>query len=94
MRTKWTTNDIWLRRTIDLTGKPDKAALRIFHDEDAEVYLNGRRIASFSGHVSGYFDRPLDGSALTHLKPGRNVLAVHCHQTRGGQYIDADLIVE
>jgi len=94
VRTKWDTNDIWLRRTFERKAAPTKASLRLFHDEDAEVYLNGRRIATFTGYVQAYFDRALPADALKLLTPGRNVLAVHCRQTSGGQYIDVDLVTQ
>jgi len=91
--TTWDTPDIWLRRTIDLEGTvPSDLFLTIHHDEDAEVYVNGTPIAKLSEHTSGYIRIPLDEKALAAFKPGLNKLAVHCHQTRGGQYIDVGFV--
>jgi len=92
--TPWTTPAIWLRRTFQLAARLKSAVLRIFHDEDAEVYLNGRRIATLTGYVQAYRDLPLDAVALALLQPGDNLLAVHCRQTSGGQYIDAVIVAK
>ena len=92
IRTPWTTNDIWLRRSFTLkTAKLVAPHWYVHHDEDADVYLNGKLVATFSGYTSGYSRIPLDATALAALKAGRNVLAVHVRQTRGGQYIDLGL---
>ena len=98
VRTEWKTSDIWLRRTFELDGRLVAALtadgstplLRLHHDEGAEVYLNGRRIASTSGYTTGYIEVPLD---RPEWREGQNVLAVHCRQTEGGQYIDAGLLL-
>ena len=93
-QTKWKTNDLWLRRDFEWSGdKPlHELGLRIHHDEDTEVYLNGILIGTASGYSTQYHDRALDADATRALKPGKNVLAVHCHQTGGGQYIDVGLV--
>ena len=67
-------------------------ALRIHHDEDADVFLNGELIAKVTGFTTQYIDVPLDQAAAELLKSGKNTLAVHCHQTGGGQYIDVGLV--
>ncbi len=91
--TTWDTPDIWLRRSFDLGGAvPDGLHLSIHHDEDAEVYLNGHLAAEVKGHTSGYVQLPLSEKAQAALKPNLNRLAIHCRQTRGGQYIDAGLL--
>ncbi|MBI5833027.1 MAG: glycoside hydrolase family 2 [Armatimonadetes bacterium] len=90
--TEWRTSDIWLRRAVDLPKVDFKGlALRLHHDEDAEVFVNGTQIFSIGGYTSEYELQALDKAAMAAFKPGRNVLAVHCKQTMGGQYIDLGL---
>ena len=92
-RTRWTTSDIWLRREITMpTSIPDNLALSIYHDEEAVVYINGVKAASVGGFVTEYSLVPLSEAGKAALKPGKNVIAVHCHQTSGGQYIDLGIV--
>jgi len=92
VRTAWNSSDIWLRRTFTLNSTALVAPQwRIHHDEDAELYLNGVLVASLSGYTSGYTRIPLDAKAIAQLRTGLNTLAVHVHQTTGGQYIDVGL---
>ena len=91
--TPWETSDIWLRRTFDLPATaPVNPHLRIFHDDDAEVYLNGEKIATLPGAVSGYSYVRLDDAAKALLKSGTNTLALHVKQVRGGQFADAGFV--
>jgi beta-galactosidase len=90
--TDWSTDDIWLRRSVDLPSLPEKPALLIHHDEDAEVYINGQQVATFKGFVTEYKTVPLEAQAKQALKEGKNVLAVHCRQTGGGQFIDVHIV--
>lgn len=90
--TVWETPDIWMRRTFEISGTPVNPHLRIHHDEDAEVYVNGVRAASLTGAIGGYAYLPLEADAAAALRQGTNTLAVHVKQTRGGQFIDAGII--
>lgn len=95
VRTPWKTADIWLRRSFDLPSLPKQGEVQllIYHDEDADVFLNGERVASLTGYTTGYQAVPLDVSAVGFFKAGKNVVAVHCRQSSGGQYIDLGLAV-
>jgi hypothetical protein len=92
--TRWDTSDIWARRsfTAEALGYA-MAALKIHHDEDAEVYLNGEKVGSFSGFVQAYRMAAPGEVALKALRRGENVLAAHCHQTVGGQFLDVGIVV-
>jgi hypothetical protein len=93
LRTEWKTPDIWIRRefTMPAGAFPD-LQLDCFHDEDAEIYLNGILAARVTGFTTDYDTIPISAAARASLKPGRNLIAIHCHQTGGGQYIDAGLV--
>lgn len=91
--TPWTSKEIWIRREFTLDAAPDgDVLLLLHHDEDAEVYINGVLATSTKGHISDYDEVPISAEARKALKKGKNVLAVSCKQTKGGQFIDAGLL--
>ena len=92
VRTEWKSNDIWLRRSFELKELPKgEVVLRLHHDEDAMVYINGVLAAKAPGFTTGYTEYALTPEGRKALKAGANVIAVHCKQTGGGQYIDVGL---
>ena len=91
IKTKWDTPDIWARTTFGLKALPDSLVLEIHHDEDVEVFLNGTLIYSAKSYTQDYETIPLGKEAVDVLQTGKNVIAVHCRQTSGGQYIDLSL---
>ncbi|MBU0639290.1 MAG: glycoside hydrolase family 2 [Planctomycetes bacterium] len=88
--TAWHTPDVWLRRTFELTRVPANPRLRLYHDEDCTVLINGRRVASVKGYTTSYVLISLEDEQA--LRVGKNLLAVHCHQTDGGQGVDVGLV--
>jgi mono/diheme cytochrome c family protein len=88
VRTTWNTSEIWLRRAFGLKDLPGSLTLRIHHDEEATVFLNGKQVAKLSGHTVDYITVPIEGKASDFVHLGSNVIAVNCKQTGGGQYID------
>lgn len=91
--TVWNTPDIWLRRVFDMP-KTDPRFLRlsVHHDEDVEIYINGVLGATGKGYTTAYRTLAIAPEAVAALKPSGNVLAVHCKQTGGGQFIDVAFV--
>lgn len=90
--TKWFTNNIWLRKTINMDDIPAKPALLIHHDEDVRIFINGTQVLSRQGFTTEFIIIPLEGDKRDALKKGKNLLAVHCKQTEGGQFIDVHIV--
>ncbi len=96
--TKWETPEIWLRRHFTYAkpaGKILQATVDMFHDEDADVYLNGELILSVKGYNTNWTPFPVPAEKFAAaVKEGDNVIAVKVIQTVGGQFIDLGLSVD
>lgn len=92
--TVWDTPEIWARRTVRLPAgeDPSQWRLRVHHDEDCEIYINGVQVAALTGYTTSYRMVSIAAEAARELRGGEAVIAVHCRQTRGGQYVDVGLV--
>jgi len=94
VKTEWKTDNIWIRKSFELSGDdmkdPSKLALELYHDEDCEVYINGVKVLETKGYITDYAFFTVKNAAEV-FKSGTNVIAIHCLQTMGGQYIDAGI---
>lgn len=90
--TYWTSSSIWLRKSYELDSVPKSPALLIHHDEDVEIYLNGKLIVDLRGFKRRYELIPIPEDKLPSLRIGKNVMAVYCSQSSGGQFIDVHLV--
>ena len=91
-KTAWNTDDIYLRKDFLVKNMPtEKVYLKLNHDDNVEVFLNGKTIYEKTGWVHEYIYIPIDKEDL---QAGNNTLAVHVKNTAGGRHIDADLVLE
>jgi len=96
-RTNWKTSDIWMRRQFTTTNLTDddlsKLAFSLYHDEECQIYINGILAGTANGFTSNYdiTYMKLEGKRAI-VKNGLNTIAIHCHQTGGGQYIDCGIV--
>jgi hypothetical protein len=94
-RTEWKGDTIWVRREVDLSNAAGKKLLlRLSHNDDARVYLNGVLAYEKEGISPDYVTVPLAAEALRAVRPGRNVLAMWCRSVQGGAFIDAGIVEE
>ena len=90
LSTLWETSDIWVRRTFnleeDLSDKP--VFLNYSHDDIFELYINGKKVVDtgYSWKYNVLLELPEEVKST--LKKGKNVIAAHCHNRKGGGYVD------
>ncbi|WP_231491362.1 glutaminase family protein [Pedobacter sp. Leaf170] len=93
-KTKWKSKDLWVRRTFNLEQTQfQNLNLKLNHDDNVEVYLNGVQVYACQCWTGKYIYIPLNNSKIK-LNKGKNVLAIHVKNTVGGQWLDAGLVNE
>ena len=94
-KTRWIGeyNTFWFRRpfTIENPAAITKLTLKVTHDDDCSVFLNGKKVwyeQDWTGGENDWRTIDVDPSLLV---AGKNVLAVYIEQNFGGAYCDFSL---
>ncbi len=94
-KTPWKSKNLWMRRTFDLSNTDFKNLfLKLHHDDNVEVYLNGEQVYGRIGWTGKFILIPLNDASKVKLNKGKNVLAIHVANTAGGQWLDAGIVNE
>jgi hypothetical protein len=91
--TSWNTPAIWMRTSVEVPHLlPDQVyVLRVAHDDDLTVYLNGVKIYQREGvslPYGGYRVVVLDDEQAALIREGTNTLAVKCIDVGGDSGVD------
>ena len=92
-RTRWESKDLWYRRIFNLKNiNLENLFLKLHHDDNVEVFLNGEKIYEREGwnNQFEYFEIP--ASAKNKLKKKGNLLAIHVKNSAGGRFLDAGIV--
>lgn len=91
VKTLWKSHDIWVRRTFDVCNPVNihELFLKLNHDDNIEVFLNGKKIYEKTGWTNNFQYLPIDKADL---KAGENLIAIHLANTAGGRFLDFGLV--
>jgi hypothetical protein len=92
--TYWDTEEIWVRREFNFpeTDPSTELFLIYSHDDDFELYLNGKEIVNTGNHARSNVVLKLDNSLLKANK--KNIIAAHCRDRGGLAYVDFGIFKE
>jgi hypothetical protein len=96
IHTIWETNDIWVRREINLEEDfVDKNVfLKYSHDDTFELYINGISVVSTGYSWNKDVFILLNDEVKATLKTGKNIISAHCNNKAGGGLVDFGLYAE
>jgi hypothetical protein len=90
-KTSWKSNNVWVRRSFTVTNLSgiNELFLKLNHDDNVEVFLNGKKVYDKVGWTSSFQYHPINKADL---KTGQNILAIHVANTTGGRFLDFGLV--
>ena len=91
VNTKWTSDDIWLRKEITINQDMEEPVIKIANDDDYELYINGELLIAETGASANYKYMKVDEDKSKLFKKGKNIIAIHCKNTGGEQHIDVEI---
>ncbi|HEX5052171.1 MAG TPA: hypothetical protein VFZ65_10395 [Planctomycetota bacterium] len=87
-QTRWASEALWLRTTVDLGTKKPKALWFVAdHDDGLRIWLNGVLVVADDGFGRNR-NYVVAGKAVDAWQRGTNTLAVQCINTGGAQYLN------
>lgn len=93
IKTPWTGKDLWLRQEFSCDQPALRRAMLVIHyDNGTEVYVNGKPIWKGEKWNDRYVGFDVTDALKKAIVPGKNTIAVHCHQDEGGQFLDLALL--
>ncbi|MEO6229238.1 MAG: DUF4965 domain-containing protein [Ferruginibacter sp.] len=95
VKTMWETKNIWMRRKFAIKDlNLNNLFLKLSHDDDVEVYLNGESIYKTKGWTNKYIYLPISEQTKSKLTKSENILAIHVINNVGGAMLDAGIVEE
>lgn len=93
--TDWTQTpgDVYVRREVFLTAEQirEDLYLKYSHDDVFELYVNGNEVVNTGNTWKDNVVKRLSASEKAYFHEGKNIIAMHCHNTIGSQYADFGL---
>jgi hypothetical protein len=88
--TSWTTPDIWVRREVNIDADMINRDLFIeySHDDGVEIYINGYQVINTGNSARANVMHRIPDEAKKHIRPGKNMIAVHCNDGGGESFLD------
>jgi hypothetical protein len=92
--TNWETKEIWVRRefTIPEISSGSNLYLIYSHDDDFELYLNGKQIVNTGRSAKSNVLLKIESGILN--AGGKNIMAAYCLDRGGLRYVDFGLYTE
>ena len=94
VHTVWDTKEIWVRREFTLPAASPNADLFLIysHDDDFEVFINGKPVVNTGNRAQSDVTLKLDRAQLN--ADGKNIIAVHCTDRGGLAYVDFGIFTQ